>query len=94
VCTLHFLGNWNLPVAHAFAQYAHIHHEKYEVERFKAGANAIDSHPLKCIRIIDHGSVLQTRGFVIDRMTDVVQDTNIRGQIEEREETSWKHWTM
>ncbi|KAH6364958.1 hypothetical protein HBI34_160190 [Parastagonospora nodorum] len=94
MCDLRISGYWNQPVAGRPAQQMNILLKGDDTEKSEARARAITSHPLRNITFIDHDDTLYVRGFVIDRITEIVQNSDVRGQVSYCEEGGWEHWTM
>ncbi|KAH5650718.1 hypothetical protein HBI23_169750 [Parastagonospora nodorum] len=94
MCDLRISGYWNQPVAARQAQQMNILLKGDDTEKSEARARAITSHPLRNITFIDHDDTLYVRGFVIDRITEIVQNSDVRGQVSYCEEGGWEHWTM
>ncbi|KAH5356812.1 hypothetical protein HBI49_153670 [Parastagonospora nodorum] len=93
-CDLCISGYWNRPVAVSRVRSANILQEDNDTEKSKARVTAIMSHPLKDSISIDHDNTLHVRGFVLDRITEIVQDSDVRGQDSYREDGGWDHWNM
>ncbi|KAH5518992.1 hypothetical protein HBI24_199210 [Parastagonospora nodorum] len=93
-CDFCISGQWNRPVAVSRVRPTNILQEDNDTEKSKARVTAIMSHPLKNSISIDHDNTLHVRGFVLDRITEIVQDSEVRGQVSYREEARWEQWTM
>ncbi|KAH5396522.1 hypothetical protein HBI42_164840 [Parastagonospora nodorum] len=93
-CDLHISGYWNQPVIFSSHLKWSMLHEDGDGEESRARARAITNHPLRNSIFIDHDNTLHVRGFVLDRITEIVQDSDVRGQVSYREEGGWEHWNM
>ncbi|KAH4846887.1 hypothetical protein HBI73_139430 [Parastagonospora nodorum] len=94
MCDLRISGYWNQPVAGRPAQQMNILHKGDDTEKSEARARAITNHLLRDITFRDHDDTLHVQGFVIDRIREMVQDPDVRGQDSYREEEGWDHWNM
>jgi hypothetical protein len=95
MCALRISGYWNRPVAVSAVGDMGMLHEDDDKEKSEARARAITSHPLRNITFIDHDDTLHVRGFVVDRIAEIVRDSDVRGQDSHRQEFGgWEQWTM
>ncbi|KAH6438853.1 hypothetical protein HBI59_153700 [Parastagonospora nodorum] len=94
MCDLRISEYWNHPVAHRPAQQMNILHKGDDTEKSEARARAITNHLLRDITFRDHDDTLYVQGFVIDRITEIVQDLDLRWEDSYREEGGWEHWNM
>ncbi|KAH7382404.1 heterokaryon incompatibility protein-domain-containing protein [Phaeosphaeria sp. MPI-PUGE-AT-0046c] len=90
---LHLDSNWNLATVYGYAGYANFQYEHDHEDKAVARALAITSHTLISISTTDNDRILLTRGFVVDNITEVVDDPCLVGQIDYCYKGTWLDWT-
>jgi hypothetical protein len=67
--------------------------EDDEEKSYERRATIVD-HPLKAISIIEAGNILYTHGFVLDTISEVVEDPLLLGSEDYVLHPDWANWTM
>lgn len=90
---LHLDFNWNLATVYGYAGYADFQYEDDHENKAVARTLAISPHPFTSISTTDDERTLLTGGFVIDTISEVVDDPFLVGQIDYCYQTTWLDWT-
>lgn len=82
-----------MPVTHTYAPFAsYMRFEDDHEAKAKARVFAIIEHPLKYIATEDNDRVLCTRGFVVDTITEVIEDEQFIGKTDFPINSTWIEW--
>jgi hypothetical protein len=68
--------------------------EEGDEERSYARQGKIINHSLKLISVASDNHILHTRGFVVDIVSEVIEDTHLVGRMEYIQDSSWNQWNM
>jgi hypothetical protein len=106
VCDMRFNGYWNVPIDVLGNQTVLIlskdineekddeNDEENDTERSYARRDKILNHQLRLISITSDDHILHTRGFVVDIVSEVIEDPHLVGQLEYVQDTSFDQWNM
>jgi hypothetical protein len=87
-------GAWNIAISRQAPIKALLLPNEDDEEKSYERRAAIVDHPLKTISIIEACKVLCTRGFVLDTISEVVEDPFLLGLEDYVSTTGWDDWTM
>jgi hypothetical protein len=93
ICTHGLAGQWNFPLE-LHVDSTIMSSENDDKESSFARRYAVLSHPLKFISITEDDQWLQTRGYVIDTISEVIEDEQLVGQLDYNHESQWDHWAL
>jgi hypothetical protein len=94
-CVMLLDGSWNSPVeVRGSALQALLFEDNDDKKRSIARRYAITHHSQKYISITDDDRRLLVRGFVVDRISEVVEDQRLAGQLHYNEASDWQQWKM
>jgi hypothetical protein len=96
--SMRLIYSWNWSVSQRKAsdsRFSYLFHpEDSDEENSLSRQVTITNHPLKLISVIGPDRVLQTRGFVLDIISEVIEDAALIGQTSYAMDSSWEDWYM
>lgn len=87
-------GDWNIPIIKQASWIALLLSDEDDEEKSYERRVAVVDHPLKAISIIEFDKVLCTRGFVLDSISEVVEDPLLLGSEDYMFHAVWDELTM
>jgi hypothetical protein len=94
-CVMLLDGSWNFPVkARESALHALLFEDNDDEKKSIARRYAVTHHSKKFISATNDDRRLLVRGFVVDRISEVVEDQRLMGQLGYNEASDWQQWKM
>jgi hypothetical protein len=87
-------GEWNIPINKQESWKTLLLSDEDDKEESYERRAAIVDHPLKGFSVIEAGNILYTRGFVLDTISEVVEDPLLLGSENYTLHSTWGDWTM
>lgn len=93
-CLMLIIDLWNYPISDP-SQPSHLvfYEEQDEEKRCYERLAAVQRHPKRDISTSEHDNLLRIRGFCVDTISEVVEDSRLLGTPEFREKTEWATYT-
>ncbi|KAH7062951.1 heterokaryon incompatibility protein-domain-containing protein [Paraphoma chrysanthemicola] len=87
-------GEWNTPIGLYPGHYPPLLYDDNDHHKSVDRRVAVMDHPMKLISVLNASNVLCIRGFILDTISDIVDDVTLFGQVARIRDSSSMDWNM